>query len=430
MRIEIPYGPGIVRADVDWARPLGTLAVPPAPSVEDPAEAVRRALDNPIGQPEPLRGRVHAGEKVLIVVSDQFRQTRADIVLPVLLDELKRGGGAEGGVAEDNVHILFATGTHRPPEPDEQARILGPDIYARFLARLHVHDPFDSGQLAHVGATSRGTPVFINRLALDADRVVATGAVVFHYFAGFGGGRKSIVPGIAGAETIAHNHALNLHPNQNTLDPAVRTGALDGNPVAEDMLEAARFVPVDSIINTVLDREGRIAGVFAGELDRAHRTAAEFARGMFSVTIAEQADLVIASSGDARNFVQAHKALHNAWQAMKPGGRIVFLAHCDEGLGGEQFVKWLRLGTREAVFAGLRRQSEINGQTALSSLEKCPSAIFVTQLSHEDARLLGARKAESVEAALSLARSDLAGVSDPTVYVMPHASYTVPFPPA
>ena len=423
MRIEIPYGPGIVHADLDWARLLGTLTAPPAPSAEDPVEVVRRALDNPIGQPGPLRGRVHAGEKVLIVVSDQFRQTRADFVLPVLLDELKRGG-----VAEEDVHILFATGIHRPPEPSEQARVLGSDTYARFRARLHVHDPFDSAQLARVGVTSRGTPVFINRLALDADRLIATGAVVFHYFAGFGGGRKSIVPGIAGADTIAHNHAMNLHPHQDTLDPAVRTGALDGNPVAEDMLEAARFVPVDSIVNTVLDREGRIAGVFAGELDQAHRAAAQFARSMFSVTIPEQADLVIASSGDARNFVQAHKALHNAWQAMKPGGRIVFVARCEEGLGGEQFVKWLRLGTREAVFAGLRRQSEINGQTALSSLQKCPSAVFVTHLSNEETRLLGARKAESLEAALSLARSELAGVSDPTCYLMPHASCTVPFP--
>jgi nickel-dependent lactate racemase len=125
--------------------------------------------------------------------------------------------------------------------------------------------------------------------------------------------------------------------------------------------------------------------------------------------------------------VQAHKALHNAWQALKPGGRIVFLAHCDEGLGGEQFVKWLRLGTRVAVFAGLRRQSEINGQTALSSLEKCPSTIFVTELASEDVRLLGARKAQSLQAALMLARSDLAGVSDATAYLMPHALYTVPF---
>ncbi|MCX5772725.1 MAG: nickel-dependent lactate racemase [Candidatus Hydrogenedentes bacterium] len=425
MRIDIPYGPDVLHADLDWARLLGTLVVPPAPSAEDPVEAVRRALDNPIGQSEPLRARVKPGEKILVVVSDQFRQTRADVVLPVLLDELRKGGGAE-----DNVHVLFATGIHRPPEPDEQARVLGAEMYARLRARLHVHDPFDSSQLVRLGVTSRGTPVLINRLALDADRVIATGAVVFHYFAGFGGGRKSIVPGIAGAETIAHNHALNLHPRQDTLDPAVRTGALDGNPVAEDMFEAARLVPVDSIVNTVLDREGRVAGVFAGELDAAHRAGAEFARGLFSVTITEQADLVIATSGDARNFVQAHKALHNAWQAMKPGGRIAFVAHCNEGLGGEQFVKWLRLRTREAIFGGLRRQSEINGQTALSSLEKCPSAIFVTQLSDEDTRLLGARKAESLDAALSLARQDLGGVSDPTAYLMPHASYSVPFPPA
>jgi nickel-dependent lactate racemase len=426
MRIELPYGPDTLGANLDWARVLGTLTVPSSEGpAQDPAEAVRKALETPVGQAEPLRGRVKPGEKTVIVVSDQFRQTRADVVLPVLLDELK-----QGGVGEERVHVLFATGTHRPPTPDEQVRILGAETYARLRGRLHVHDPFDPGQLERVGTTSRGTPVSINRLALDADRLIATGAVVFHYFAGFGGGRKSIMPGIAGVDTIAHNHAMNLHPHKDVLDPAVRTGALDGNPVAEDMLEAARLVPVDSIVNTVLDREGRIAGVFAGELDAAHRAAAEFARGMFSVGIGEQADLVIASSGGARNFVQAHKALHNAWQAMKPGGRIVFATRCDEGLGGDQFVKWLRLGTREAVFAGLRRQSEINGQTALSSIEKCPSAILVTRLSQEDAGMLGARKAQSLETALSMARSELTGVSDPTAYVMPYASYTVPFLPA
>jgi len=401
---------------------LGRLTVGEGrPAAFSQEELVRRALAQPVGQDGPLRARVKAGEQVVVLVSDQFRQTRADVVVPVLLSEL-----AAGGVSEQDVSILFATGTHRPPMAAEQASVLGEDLYGRFRERVFVHNAFDSKRLAHVGDTSRGTPVRVNKMALEADRLIATGTVVFHYFAGYGGGRKSVVPGVAGAETIAHNHVMNLHPREDRLDPAVRIGALDGNPIAEDMLEAARFVPVDCIVNTVLDRDGRIAGVFAGDLDAAHRQAAELAREMFAAPIAERADFVVASSGTAANFVQAHKALYNAFQAMKPGGRVVFVAECAEGLGGEQFEKWLRLGTRESIIAGLRRQSDINGQTALSSLEKCPSAIFVTRMGEEETRLLGARKAESFQAALALARAECE-LDEPACYVMPQASYTVPF---
>lgn len=421
MLIEVPYGREVLRAEVGGMRLLGRLTVGAGRSGAEGADLVREALERPIGQVERLRGRVKAGEEVVVLVSDQFRQTRADVVVREVVSELARGG-----VGEEGVHLLFATGTHRPPTPAEQSGVLGREVYARFRGRVHVHDAFDSKGLAHVGTTSRGTPVRINRLALEADRLIATGGVVFHYFAGYGGGRKSVVPGVAGAETIAHNHAMNLHGREDRLDPAVRIGALGGNPVAEDMLEAARFVEVDSIVNTVLDSAGRIAGVFAGHMEAAHGAAADFARGLFAAPIGEQADIVVASSGTAGNFVQAHKALYNAFQAMKPGGRIVLVAECAEGLGGEQFVKWLRLKTRGAIISGLRRQSEINGQTALSSLEKCGSVVFVTGMGEEETGLLGAERAESLEAAVAAARRGC-GVDEPSCYVMPDASYTVPF---
>jgi nickel-dependent lactate racemase len=209
----------------------------------------------------------------------------------------------------------------------------------------------------------------------------------------------------------------------------VRIGELDGNPVAEDMLEATRLIKVDCIINTVLNRDGEIAGVFAGELDAAHRVAAAFARDLYTVSIDEKADLVIASSGTTLNFVQTHKALYNSHQAVKPTGRIVLLAPCEEGLGGEQFAKWLRLGSREAIIAGLRRQSEINGQTALSTIEKTPITYLVTEMCEADVKLLGARRAASLDEAVHAARADLAsvGVTEPSYYVMPSAAYTVPF---
>jgi nickel-dependent lactate racemase len=295
---------------------------------------------------------------------------------------------------------------------------------------MFVHDPRDEANLTEVGVTRRGTRVRINRRLCQADRVIVTGAVVLHYFGGFGGGRKSILPGVAAVDTIAHNHAMNLARDADTLDPAVRIGVQDGNPVAEDMLEAARLAPVDCIVNTVLNRHGRIAGIFAGDLDAAHREAAAFARRLFACPIHRRADLVIAASPTTRNFVQTHKALFNAWQALAPGGRIVLAAPCAEGLGGEQFVKWLRLGSRAAIFAGLRRQSEINGQTALSTVEKAPSTLMITEMTDGDVALMQARKAATLPEAVDRALAELAdaGRPEPTYWLMPSAAYTVPFP--
>jgi len=340
-----------------------------------------------------------------------------------MLSELTRRG-----VREEAVSFVLATGIHRAPTPEEQSRILGHAVYARFAERAFSHTPWDDSAMTYVGVTSRGTRVFVNRRVIECDRLFLTGTVVLHYFAGFGGGRKSLLPGVSAAETISQNHSLNLHPSENRLNPDVRIGVLDGNPVAEDMREGASFVPVEGIINTVLDKQGEIARVFVGDREAAHRAAAAYAYDCYAVSWPERADLVIAAAGPVRNFVQAHKALYNAHLAMKPGGRILFVAACPEGLGGESFTKWIRLGDRAAVFTALRRHSEINGQTALSTLEKAPAAVFVTEMTKADVELLGARKAPSLQAALDILRAELP--PDPIVCVMPRAEYTVPVLPS
>jgi nickel-dependent lactate racemase len=209
------------------------------------------------------------------------------------------------------------------------------------------------------------------------------------------------------------------------LDPAVRIGVLQGNPVAEDMLEAAQLVPVEGIVNTVLTADGSIAAVFAGDMVAAHDAACAFAQDCFAVSINRKADVVIAASAHTQNFVQTHKALFNAWQALKPGGRVILIAPCGEGLGGKQFEKWLAYETPDAIITALREQSDINGQTALSTREKAPSTVFVTELSPEDVARLGGRKAASLQEAIAVVLSEI-GETDPTCYVMPNAAYTVP----
>ncbi|MBM3288792.1 MAG: nickel-dependent lactate racemase [Candidatus Hydrogenedentes bacterium] len=417
--IEVPYGTQTLSATIDWGACLGTIDIADVPAVADVEAALREGLARPIGFDRAFFDGFRRGETVAIIVSDAYRQTGVDRYLPALLAELERAG-----IRDEDIRFIFASGTHRVPNPDQQRTILGAAVYDRFRDRAYTREAYNDARHVYAGTTSRGTPVELERLAIECDRIIVTGAVVLHYFGGFGGGRKSIVPGLASARTIAHNHAINLHPTEDRLHPDVRIGVLDGNPVAEDMLEAAKLARVHGIVNTVLNRKGGIAGLFIGELERAHRAAAEMAQRMFAVPIARRADLVIASAGPAKNYVQSHKTLYNAYQAMNPGGRIVFVARCEEGLGGEAIEKWLRLGDTRAIIAALRKQSEIYGQTALSTREKSPSAIMVTDLPDDAVRLIGARKAENLNDALRLARADLR--DDATYYLMPSASYTVP----
>jgi nickel-dependent lactate racemase len=424
IKIEIPYGRGMAQATIPAGRLLDTLDVSEAPALESRDQSIREAIENPIGLDRNIFEIVKPGETVAIVVPDSFRTTRVEQVLPVLIDGL-----IDAGIAEGDITFVYATGTHRGPTPYEERRILGDDIYEKFKAQAFTHDPRDEDNLVYVGTTGRGTRVHINRRVHEADRIVATGAVVLHYFGGYGGGRKSIVPGVASIGTIASNHSMNLHPTEDEIDLAVRIGGLDGNPVAEDMLEATQLTHVDYIVNTVLNRDSQIAAVYTGELEAAHLAATKFAHDLFAASIDEQADLVIAASPSTQNFVQTHKALFNSYQAVKPDGRIILLAPCPEGLGGEQFAKWLRLGSREAIIAGLRKESEINGQTALSTIQKAPITYVVTEMTDDDVAMLGASRADSLDDAVSRAIADLAvaGRPEPTVYLMPSAAYTVPF---
>ncbi len=419
------YAGELQSAKVPGGVPLGVLDVQQTAVLEDIDDAVRSALENPIGRDGPVYKGWGQGETVAILVSDSYRYTGVEHVLPVLVECLDNAG-----VRSSDITFVFATGTHRGPTEHEQRQILGNEIRERFPGQMVVHDPDDRSNLVHVGDTARGTRVELNRRVIECDHVIATGAVVLHYFAGYGGGRKSIIPGIASRATIAQNHALNLDVAHDRLNPDARIGVMDGNPISEDMLEAAAMTGVDAIFNTVLDQNSRIAAVFAGHYDAAHRAAARFADTLFAVPVREKADLVIASAGDAKNFVQSHKALHNAYQAVKPNGRIVLAAECPEGLGAEQFEQWLRLEDPKRVYAALRERSEVNGQTAVSTLEKGPLTIMVTSMSEARVRLTKARKAPALQSAVDAACAELrdAGIRNPSFYVMPAAAHTVPFP--
>jgi lactate racemase len=425
MKVSLPYKTDVVTATIPWAKNLGVIDTTPVTALSDPASALRKALENPIGTEEPLSTKFHPGDSVVIAVSDATRKTGMEQVLPELVGWL-----IEAGVAEEEITFMVATGVHRPASPGELVHILGTDLYARFKDRIYNHDAYDDNGLVQVGATTRGTEVLLNRRACECDHLILTGSVVPHYFAGFGGGRKALVPGLAGAVTIARNHVRSLHSTEPRLHPHVQTCVLDGNPVAEDLLEAAQLHPPAFIVNTVLGQDGTIAGVFVGELDAAHRSACAFARKIYAVPIKEKADLVIAGNNTAPNFIQCHKALFNAYSALKPEGRIILVAPLPEGLGGTGFRRFLEMNNPEAIATAVRQHPDINGQTALSTLEKAARTILVSELTALDVSLLGAEKAVSLEDALVLAHQYFQdrGISRPTCYIMPNAGTTVPVP--
>ncbi|MEI6810285.1 MAG: lactate racemase domain-containing protein, partial [bacterium] len=298
-----------------------------------------------------------------------------------------------------------------------------------FKGRIYMHDPDDDANLVRAGITRLGHEVRLNRRAFETRRLILTGTVTYHYHAGFGGGRKSLVPGLAGRQTIAHNHSLSLDLNVNRFHPHVHAGSLAGNPVAGEMLEGARMRAPDFIINTVLTPDNQLAGVFAGDLEAAHAAACRYAEGIYRCDISERADFVVASAEGSSNWIQAHKALYNADLAVKQNGRIVLFAPCQEGLGNERFRHWVTRPTLDDLFDGLRKSPEVNGQTALSSRLRGAKTILVTSMGQKDRTDLGIETAPDLESAIRKTVSDLvaAGIRKPVCYTMPEALFTVPF---
>ena len=395
-----------------------------SPLTSQDVESALRSSIWPDGSRRSVFDIIRPGEAVCLVVSDHTRKTATDAVLPPLLRGLQDSGCRVG-----DMFFLFASGIHRHPTPAEVANILGAETARDFQDRIFFHSPDNDADLVEVGTTRRGHRVRVSRRAVEADRLVLTGAATYHYHAGFGGGRKSLVPGLASRDTIAYNHSLTLDPDADRIHPKVEIGRLDGNPVAEEMLEGASLCRPDIIINTVLTPSGELIGVYTGELDAAHRAACRRVEQVCRIDLSEPADFVVASAGTARNWIQSHKALFNASRAVKRDGLIILLAPCPEGLGDERFRYWIRKESPGEIYRGLRQSAEVLGQTALSTRMRGERTVLVTEMPATDAEDLGIETAPDLERAARKVIDRLArrGNDRPTYYVMPEAGHTVPF---
>jgi lactate racemase len=380
----------------------------------DPQQSIIEALQNPINSP-PLDQIVKAGEKVCLLVNDSTRVARSELFLPPLIDTL-----IAAGIDKKDLSIVFTNGTHRPLSRAEMIEQVGE--YAAGLAAMYNHDSKDTAGLVYVGETSFKTPVYVNRMVIEADRRILTGSVVHHFFAGFGGGRKALIPGVAGWDTIQKNHSL-------MLDDRACSGSLTGNPVHEDLLEAALMVGADFIVNTVLNERKELLGVFAGAMVEAHAAACRLADQANGIKLNRLAGVVIASCGGHPkdiNLYQAHKALDNAMAALKPGGKLIFLAKCPEGVGSDNYLQWAsRYKTLYELEAALSKDFVLGGHKAyaIARLLQRGRVYLLSDLPSEQARMLGFTPLASLEEGVELVYS---ANQELFTYVIPQGSLSIP----
>jgi len=326
MDIKIPYGQkDHLTVNLEDARVLGQIHPNPTAPVDERA-VLERALREPIGSP-PLDRFLQDARDVLVLVNDATRPTPTAKVLETLVPLL----------GDIPFRFLVAAGSHREPTEEEYRQIFG-EFYEPFRGRIVVHRARRREDMVVVGTTSRGTEMAVNRRVLEADRLVVIGSVEPHYFAGFTGGRKSFLPGVAAIETIEHNHSLALQREAHTL-------ALEGNPVHEDMMEAVAPLLERDIfaIMTVVNREGGIHDSTTGHLRDCFPPATEKAREVFVVAVPEKAEVVVtvAPFPTDINLYQSQKALENGKLALKEGGILMLVSACRAGVGDDTFARLL-----------------------------------------------------------------------------------------
>ncbi|MGW8193737.1 MAG: nickel-dependent lactate racemase [Desulforhopalus sp.] len=392
---------------------------------QDLRAAYLHALENPIDSP-PLREIVNPGETVAITVSDITRAwQRNDLTLPILIDYLN-----DAGIADRDITVVIAVGAHRQNTAKELAELCTEAICSR--VRVMNHNAWDSANMVYYGKTSRGSEVAVNRVVAEADRVILTGGVIYHYMVGYGGGRKSIMPGVASLKTIQQSHMWAMEKNvgdgSNPLAANMKTA---GNPAHEDMMEAAAFVKADFLVNVVPNLDGDITGIFTGNWVSAWLAATRMVDEIFGVAIKEQADIVIASAGGYPkdiNLYQSQKTIDNAVYAMKPGGVVILLAECPDIQEPGEFFDWFGYPTPLAMEKAVRDNFLISGWVAVRQLEYGGRGTIIMVTKRENIEIAGKAGVlgvATIEEALQIAY-EKCGSSMPKITVMPQGANTFP----
>ncbi len=378
---------------------------------------IGEALSNPIDSPT-IDDLVSPSDTILIVVSDATRATASAQIINLLVRRL-----IQVGVSPGNIAVIFATGIHRRVTAEEKVELLTPFIVQR--VKTLDHDANDPSSMLSLGTTERGTVVEVNRALKDYSRVIITGAIGFHYFAGFTGGRKSICPGLASAQTIEATHMLAFDCESGGRRAGVNTAQLQGNAVHEECERVAAMIGPSLGINAIVDDHGRAVRVFAGDWRLAHETACRQYQAEHSVEIDAKREVTIVSCGGSPydvNLIQAHKALDMAAYACREGGDIILIAECPDGLGRPDFLKWFDTENSQELAQRLCKRYEVNGQTAWALLTKAERyrVQLVSGLPEEDVRRMRMRPARSLSEAIERLAQEVEG------YIMPRGAAFLP----
>jgi len=409
LSVELPDG-----CDVVSSRYIAGLA--------DEQAALRRGLRQPIGT-RPLAELVQAGDRVVIVHSDITRATPNDRILPVILAELEAAG-----VASQDITLLNALGTHRPQTEAELRAMLGDGVVDTY--RCLQHDAFDDASLVAIGVTTRGNAVRVNRTYLEADVRILTGFIEPHFFAGFSGGPKAVLPALAGAESVFTNHsrAMIAHPQ-------ATWGVVDGNPIWEEMREVALMTQPTFLLNVTLNVDKQITGVFAGELAAAHAEGRRFVREQAMVAVDEPYDVVLTTNSGYpldQNLYQCVKGMSAARQIVRKGGAIIMAGACQDGLPDHgRYAELLRTGGSPQGVLDLLAQpgftAQDQWQVQIQAMIQQHADVYVFSDGLSDRQIEDAlfRPCRNIEATLEMLLDDLGPGA--RICVLPEGPQTVAY---
>ena len=415
--LQLPYGTGFIPLNI---RDDGSTKVylPSQPKLlEDPLASAREALAHPVGTKplvEMLKER--KPQSLVVIVNDETRPTPYGVFFPPLLEAF-----TEAGIPDEHVTFVVATGLHKPQDRALDEKTYGKAMVERF--RFVNHDA-KASEMVDLGKLPCGNPLRINRIVMDADFKISLGVVAPHYFAGFSGSRKSVLPGVADFETVEKNHARMLEVMDDMPE-------IHENPISQEMIWAARKAGLDFIFNAVVDDETRPLYLSAGDLEEAWYPCCEVSNAMFAVPFDEPVDLcIVSASGYPRdvNMYQAQKAVDHGDRITKDGASVLMLAECPKGLGNKVFEDWLDKGLSPAdIMAAIKKDFVMGGHKAYAFAKVAVhrKLFFLSSLSAADTKKLFAEKVEDVQ---KFYDDFLAAHPGAKVAVLPQGAVTMPVP--
>jgi Uncharacterized conserved protein len=410
--ISVPYGSG----QESFQIPESSFLKIVLPTDEKTAavssdDLIRKALASPIGK-KKLSESVRPSQKIAVIVNDITRPTPSAYLIPFVLEELKTAG-----IPDENITFYFALGLHRAHNEDEIKKILGEDIFSRFKFAQHEVGSFP---VTSFGTTSRGTPIEIYSDIVENDFIIGIGEVGFHYYAGYSGGAKSLLPGVSSKNSVIANHKMMIEKN------AV-SGRVD-SPVRADLEEAAKIIGLDFILNIVLDSHKNVVAAFAGDFIEAHREGVKVVDAMYKIPV-PAADAVIVSCGGYPkdiNLYQTNKALDNATQAVADGGSIILVSECRDGIGNEVYDRWNKsCKTPDDAIERFKTEFEFGGHKAATTAaaSKRFDLYLISSLPDNEVRDAFFEPCDSVEDAISRV---LSKNPNARFLVIPYGGQTLP----